>query len=173
MQKNSLPSACSRWQNAANLARPLLESLVWLFLLKSMLGESLFWPLARLYLLNPQLFFVQESRLQRESLKNLKSWQFGNVSMLGGDWRSASWGADLWQLVHSSLYSYNHPLCGGAFPIQDGGSPRNDFFGNIIVFISMSNWINYFGGKSSSLNIPWWYLYAPWCFAKNNLKSHF
>ena len=43
MQNNSLPSACSRWQNAANLARPLLESLVW--------------QLARLYLLNPQLFF--------------------------------------------------------------------------------------------------------------------
>ena len=71
LQNNSLPSACWRWQNAANLARPLLESLVWPL------------PLARLYLLNPQ-FFLQESRLQRESClndqpKKLTIWKCVNV----------------------------------------------------------------------------------------------
>ena len=67
LQKNSLPSACSRWQNAANLARPLLESLVQ--------------PLARLYLLNPQLFCSGKQIAKRfsEEPKKLIIWKCVSV----------------------------------------------------------------------------------------------
>ena len=127
-QKNSLPSACSRWQNAANLARPLLESLVWLFLLKSMLGESLFWPLARLYLLNPQLFFSSSGKqIAKRVSEEPKSWQFGNVSMLGGDWRSASSGSRLMTTGPLVVVQLQPSALRGGFSYPGWGKPSKWF----------------------------------------------